>query len=195
MQDHTSVSRMSGAAFALFAVLMYHSPLRAADLLGVSFGGVLYDVNTVTGNTDDPRNSGVNGMMGITQAQDGTLYVITSFVSPDPNSLLEIDPETGNTNVVGSLSIEVNEGDLDVHPLTGVIYGIQTTLDNGLGRSLFTIDPDDGSAALIGPITNDASDFTAMAFAPDGTLYVLDTNIGGVEGTRLVTVIRAMHRS
>jgi len=188
MEHHSFASRFSSSILVTSAFFTLSAPLHAADLIGVDFGGILYDVNTSNGNTSNPRNTGVNGLMGITQSPDSVLYAITAFVSSEPNSLLEIDPETGNTNVIGSLDIKVNEGDLDVHPLTGDIYGIQTTLDTGFGRSLFTIDPDDGSADIVGPITNDASDFTAMAFAPDGTLYVLDTNIGGVGGTRLLTV-------
>ena len=75
----------------------------------------------------------------------------------------------------------IAEGDLDIDPTTGTLYGIQ---DWPAGRNLFSINPATGQATTIGTMEN--SDVSAMAFSATGTLYVLETSTD-----RLLTVNKA----
>ncbi len=140
--------------------------VRAAELLGTDFDGLLYDVSFLTGATSNPRDTGVGTLSGIALSPGGDLFAFDAAT----NILFQINMLTGSPTPVGFMGLDVTEGDLDFQPGTGILFGVQTF---GADR-LFTIDVATGSTAVVGTII-DGGDISAMAFADDGTLYALDT--------------------
>lgn len=134
----------------------------------------LYDVSTQTGMANNPRPEWSDeSLIGITFSPDGVLYAMSDHqdLGTHPNSLFTIDPATGATQFVGETGLtNIWEGDLDFHPSTGVLYGVQEFTEGT--SSLFTVDTTTGAATVIGPVF--AGDLSAMAFDASGTLYVLE---------------------
>jgi hypothetical protein len=164
---------------------------QAQRLLGNELDlGRIFDVDPVTGAATNPRNSGIVSLNGIASGPGGTLYGLSSFISPaSPNSLYRIDPRTGAATLVGRTGLSrIVEGDLTFDPRSGFLYGLANEVLPSQKGELFRIDPTTGAATVVGildpPFSEDPS---AMAFGPDGTLYVLDlASFGG----RLLTVDR-----
>lgn len=142
-------------------------PVNAAPILmGTDFDGFLYNIDSATGQADNPRNTGITTLNGIAFSPDGDLFAHESLT----NMLLRIETSTGTPTTVGPIGLDVTEGDLDFHPTTGVLYGIQTF---GADR-LYTLNTTTGQGTVVGIIVVDG-DSSAMAFDADNTLYVLDT--------------------
>ena len=142
-------------------------PVRAAELLGIDFNGVLYDVAVPAGLATNPRPTGIATASGIGFSPTGQLYVHDAAT----NHLFRVNHLTGESTQIGFLGIDVTEGDLAFHPQTGILYGAQTA---GADR-LYTIDTTTGQATIIGTII-DSGDISALAFDADGSLWALDTS-------------------
>lgn len=156
-------ARLIVAALAIAAGTA--SPIRAAELVGVDFFGMLYDISE-SGGVSNPRSTGIDTLSGIAFGPDGLLYghdAATDF-------LWRIDVATGASAPIGFIELDVTEGDLGFNPLTGVLYGVQTFGDD----RLFTLDTTTGVGTPIGTIIADG-DISAMAFDDAGNLFVLDT--------------------
>ena len=174
------------AAFASVALAPSFRPpcLAATPLLGNSVASTgapatLYDVDPATGAATNPRSLGVNSVVGITFGPGGTLYGLMTFAGTFPNSLVRIDPVTGNTTVVGATGLDnVFEGDIAFNPATGLLYGLTDTAGAADRRNLFTMNPATGAATVVGHIAG-VSDPSALAFSPAGVLYMIDNRNGG----------------
>jgi len=158
--------------------------LAQAPLLGVSFrdgnfagNAAIYDVDPLTGEATNQRQTGADVLNGIAFAPDGRLLSFTdSFGNVNGNSvgdvLVELDPATGATTVIGSLGLSTfSEGDLDFNPVTGELFGVVSSAGSS---ALITINPATGAATQVGAMP--ADDASAMAFTDDGRLFVLDTS-------------------
>lgn len=158
------------------------------QLLGVefrdgSFGGRearLFDVDTTTGAATNARFTGSTGLLGLTQAADGTLYSLTDPLAtvngqPAASQLLTIDPATGTTAVVGDIGFEIFEGDLDFNA-NGDLFGVSNT--NGVS-TLFTIDVATGAGTPVGTIPG-VSNAAGLAFDDSGSLYLVDVTVQAV---------------
>ena len=166
------------------------SPVTAVQtwpraLAGVSYGGVLYDVNLLTGAATNPRNTGISGLVGLAASASGSLYTVTTFDahSGQPNSLYRLDPATGGATLVGSLgaSISIYEGDLAVDPSNGTLYGLYAL--SGSQYRLLTINTLTGAATAVGEVPG-VFDPSAMTF-DGGTLYIIDC---GTTSSRVLRV-------
>lgn len=142
------------------------APAGAAVLLGADFGGVLYDVDTFTGDAINPRATGISTLSGIAFSPAGMLYGHDAAT----DWLHRINPQTGASVPVGFIGIDVTEGDLAFNPVSGQLFGTQSFGDD----RLYTIDLATGQGTTVGVIT-DAGDISAIAFDAAGTLYALDT--------------------
>ncbi len=142
-------------------------PVGAAELLGIDFNGVLYDVAVPAGLATNPRPTGIATASGIGFSPSGQLYVHDAAT----NHLFRVNRLTGEATEIGFLGIDVTEGDLAFHPQTGVLYGAQTA---GADR-LYTIDTNTGQATIVGTII-DSGDISGLAFDSDGSLWALDTS-------------------
>ena len=151
--------------------------LLVNGLLGVNFSGssaFLYDVNPATGATSNARNMGTIATNGLTRDSNGIFYTVTQG---GQDSLRTVNISNGLTTVVGPIGFNVSEGDLDFDPITGDLYGT-----NSSGETLMQINKATGAATTIGPIST-VVDPSAMAFDSTGTLYILESAQG-----RLLTV-------
>jgi hypothetical protein len=174
-------------------------PIRRT-LLGNDSHGVLYDIDVETGRATNPRPTEINGLAGIRFAPDGTLYGIQDELDPmTGGKLYTIDATSGAATFVGDLHLPNTfiEGDLDFHPQTGELYGLQDFFLSADGRtsrtSVFTIDTDNGRATVFGVAQSGGGDFvdlSATAFDTVGTWYAtgVDIDRGVVVGTDLLTL-------
>lgn len=147
---------------------------EAATLVGTTFGGMLYDIDLVTGAASNERSAGVANLLGIAANGLGELYGMSiSFSVPD--NLWQIDPVNGGSTLVGPTSGVPNpfEGGLAFNA-RGTLYGVQGTTSEGT-RRLFSLNTDTGAGVDIGPVVTNG-DLSALAFSPAGDLYVLDTS-------------------
>lgn len=177
-------------SFGLFASIP--STFARPMVLGVSWGGTLYDVDPVTGAATNPRSTGMN-LVDI-QFIGSTLYGLTwRGVPGDPNgnSLFRIDPITGAATLVGPTSLPADrgyivEGDLAYDPVTGILYGstFYGAADNPQSHFVFTIDPVSGAATLFGPDLGQ-TDFSGMAVDGAGRLFLTAGNFIEVTDTLL----------
>ncbi|MBX3395792.1 MAG: hypothetical protein KF841_10530 [Phycisphaerae bacterium] len=151
----------------LVALATVGSNVRAAELLGIDFDGVLYDINLTTGAATNPRPTGVPTLSGLAWSPTAGLYAHDAAT----NSLFRLNRLTGEATRIGSLGLDATEGDLAFHPLTGVLYGSQTA---GSDR-LYTIDIQSGQATVIGSVLS-GGDLSAMAFNRNGELFGIDTS-------------------
>jgi len=130
--------------------------------------------------------AGVARITGLAFGLNGFLYGSTQIAGgfpppPGPvgtSNLIRIDPNTGAlissvgiTNGTSAISIS----DLAIQPVTGLIYGIESSQDQlGLFGRLYTINPVTGLATRVG----DTGDFFgSIAFAPNGTLYMSSADL------------------
>ena len=146
-------------------------------LLAIDVNGILYDIAKVTGEAGNERYTGVGFPVGITATPDGTIYVLSSTVGgPSPNSLYEVDPRTGGSELIGVTGIPaIAEGDLAYDPLSGMLYGLMARSPSiwpPVSQGLFSIDPSTGVATAAGTLS--VSQMSAMAFNGSGDLFILD---------------------
>jgi hypothetical protein len=147
-----------------------------------NFVTTLYDINPLTGAASNPRSTGIPGAIGLVWGADGFLYTVTAGNQTE-SALYQIDPVTGNAQMIGHLGIGyVYEGDLAVNPTTGVLYGID-------GMKLFTVSFTTGAATIIANYNYTSVDYSYLGFDDAGTLYAIDDTITpGQLSTRLVTL-------
>jgi len=130
--------------------------------------------------------AGVARITGVAFGLNGFLYGTTQIAGgfpppPGPvgtSNLIRIDPNTGAlTSSVGITdgTNAISIADLAVQPVTGLIYGVESSQDQlgGFGR-LFTINPTTGVGTLVG---DTGHFFASIAFAPNGTLYMSSADL------------------
>jgi Ca2+-binding RTX toxin-like protein len=144
-------------------------------LVGNSYFGRLYDINSTTGQASNPRFIG--RFIDITYSPDAKLYGLTLTGGGSgtllSNTVYEIDPVLGTAKqVYVTPLVNVKEGDLDFDPTTGLMYGVQI---GSVFPQLFTIDVNNKISNVIGNVGNTIRDLSALAFDRTGNLYALDT--------------------
>ena len=158
----TTGTSLLAVALAITAGLS--SPTYAGMLIGSS-GGVLYDVDRVTGLASNPRETGLTGV-AITYG-NGTLYG-----SPG-RSLYTIDAVTGEAQALGELDgLEVPQTVYDMawdhvdDTLFALVHLGGTTLDQ-----LYTVDTTTLRVTEIGTLDDSTS---TIAFNHSGALFAVD---------------------
>ncbi len=151
---------------ALLAAAISPRFAHAADLLAIDFDGVLYDIDQLTGAASNPRASGVYSLSGLAFAPQHGLLAHDAAT----NNLFRLNRSNGAATNIGFIGIDVTEGDLAFDPISGQLYGTQSTG----GDRLYTINPTTGLGTIVGTIAQNA-DISGMAFDASGTLWVLDT--------------------
>lgn len=154
------------------ALTMYVGSVAIADvpLIGLTWGGELYDIDASTGAASNPRSTGDVAMIGIADTPTNSLYTISTGLAATPHALLRIDAQTGATQYSGDTGEAMAEGDLDFDPVSGMLFATHPTA----GAILLTVDTVTGQSFRVGLVPG-ASDLSAMAFTDDGSLYMLDT--------------------
>ncbi|HTF90638.1 MAG TPA: hypothetical protein VK843_19625 [Planctomycetota bacterium] len=176
-------------ALCAFAVLLccFAAPARAGTkLYATGVGGVggisgLYSIDTATGLATlewyFPAIHIYGGGLTYDPSTD-TLYA-TGVLDSDTGTsrLFAIDRFTGAVTTFPGMSttLNVSQGGLSIHPVTGVLYAVGSNA--GPGTGLFTIDKLTGAATLVGQ--NGAPCCTppwgihlyGLGFRSDGTLF------------------------
>lgn len=146
----------------------------AVQLLGVDWGGMLYDIDPGTGLASHPRDTGIGGVAGIAFSPDGVLYGLNTFDGVVESSLFTIDPATGSTTLVGQVVSNgwwISEGDLGFDPSSGRLFAVGAW---GPGEPyLIEADRWTGAASPIAAVPRDW-DLSAMAFDSRGRLFALE---------------------
>jgi len=161
------------AAAMLLLILMYPSTLKAAPMIGVSWGGDVFVIESSTGAGSPLGPSGFFDLNSLAKNSAGVLYTqgLKDFFD---SRLITIDPSTGAGTSVATLSVEDFRA-LAFSP-TDVLYGI---VNGGFGTfidSLYRIDTTTGAATLVGLTGFEA--IQGLAFSPAGILYGLDIGDG-----------------
>jgi hypothetical protein len=86
---------------------------------------------------------------------------------PYPDGLYTLNPADGTPTLIGNTGESITG--LDVHPITGVLYGT-TTPNSANPSSLVTINTTTAAVTVVGPHGLDMA-MSDLTFAPDGTLY------------------------
>jgi len=167
----------------VIALVLVTSTAHATPLLAIDFGSsssssILYDINPATGQTSNPRSTGVSLLGALAFASDGTLYALPAGSNPN---LYTINPVSGAATTVGSTGTPlVIEGGL-AFSSAGTLYGLYyPTGSPPLGpRNLLTINRSTGAATVVGAM-NGTDDPSTLTW-DNGNLYTLDTrtNFGG----------------
>jgi len=160
----------------------------AYQLLGISVNDPaigataarLFDIDTSNGTAGNARDTGLAIPIGVSRAGDGTLYTIDAV----DNVLYALDATTGNASAIGSLGLDIVEGDLDFHPATGVLYAMEP---GGGSEQIVTINTSTGQAAIVGTLSP-ADNHAGMAFDAGGTLFVYGVGISSTDTDTLYIV-------
>jgi hypothetical protein len=103
----------------------------------------------------------------------GTVTLNSTPGVPTPiDTLVNIDPLTGEQTLVGPTGAALRVRALDSDPLTGALFGTNVFDSPGV---VYEIDPTVGLATAV---ANLAVRIHAIAFAPDGTLFGVDSSNG-----------------
>lgn len=117
----------------------------------------------------------LTGLAAVGSALYASTFECSGLCVEGPSRLLQLDPTTGGALDLGIIrhgTTELSIYDLAVHPATGAIYGISTTLGPSCTGCLYTIDPKTAAATLVGAVPLQLGLPGGLAFAPDGTLYL-----------------------
>jgi Concanavalin A-like lectin/glucanases superfamily/SdrD B-like domain/FlgD Ig-like domain len=165
-------------SFVLAAWIVGGAYPSEAGLLGISesstTSSILWDINTTTGVPSNPRtvSSAPDAeILCIAFDPAGVLYGVSMGSPgdfPSAGKLYTIDPTTGSTTLVATLTQDVVvEGDIAADPTTGVLYAV-----DGTGH-LFTIDKTNGVCTSVGNLPSE--DYSAMGFDSSGKLFIWDS--------------------
>ncbi len=171
--------RLHLCAAALILVWLSNPYVHAqtGQAIGNDPDGVIYDVDLATGQASNPRLTGIPFLVDVAADEDGEVFGLTTFFTPPENSVVRIDPYTGQWTLVGATGLsDIREGDLAIHPTTGRIYGIQFLESTSGDLFLFEIDRATGAASSLVEIAS-PGDLSAMTFDVTGALLVLDTDL------------------
>ncbi|MFQ5858181.1 MAG: hypothetical protein ACE5LU_21470 [Anaerolineae bacterium] len=94
------------------------------------------------------------------------------------SQFFRLDLDSGVVEQLGPVYEKFDVEAIDIHPDTGVLYGIAGGGGNQDG-SLFVIDKDTGDLTLVGDTSTGGSrEIVSASFHPDGTLWAFQQNVG-----------------
>ena len=150
------------------------------ELYGIVLGsvaGTLYRLAPMYGDALPQASVPVANLRAIAFSTTGVLYGATTA-----GALYEIDPETGDADLVGTSTGVIYSG-LSQSPTSELFYG---SVRGVVGRDrIFLVNETNGDTTLLG-VTGDNQITPSLAFAPNGVLYGLK-GAGAVENT-LITI-------
>jgi hypothetical protein len=168
-------------------------PTRLFATRGRSVASPLYVIDPADGTTIATIGSPGYAVTGLAfHPRTGVLYGVTTSLSPSaPQSLVTIDPTTGEGSVVGSMGYTVGDITFDRR---GRLFGWAQRLGEAKRDldDLVRIDIDTGSVTVVADSGLDVVG-SGLAFGPDGRLYfagatssgdlvVLDPELGVARG-------------
>ncbi len=114
---------------------------------------------------------------GMACSNTGVMYASSANSAGTVSTLYTIDPSTGTTTVVGTITNAALIIDIAINPAHD-LYGLDL-----VNNTLVKIDPATGAGTVIGPTGFTANYAQGMAFEPvSGTLYLAAFNYGASQG-------------
>jgi hypothetical protein len=120
----------------------------------------LYSVDLGTGAATLIGPLGRGPLAGLAGDCTGALYTVVN----DTDELVEIDPQTAGSSVVGSLGIDVGGGGMDTDA-EGTLWLLDRTTVSGAPSRTYTIDSSTGAATLVAPAVT-GNNPSAIGLAP-----------------------------
>ena len=156
------VTILIAAALVITAALS--SPTYAGMLIGGSTDGTIYDVDPMTGLASNPRDTGLEPLIGLAFSPGGTLY------GADEDSLYRVSIAGGDSELLGTYGPGVVVLDFDFESAAPLIYGCgEVTYEGTAHPALYTIDPNSTQATLVG----ETAAFGSLAVDRTGRLFLL----------------------
>lgn len=171
------------AAWVIFTLSALPLQASAATILGVSWDGSVYSVDSSTGGQSSVGSSGFNGLNSLARNQAGQFYSVAGHPLFDTQStLLRINPSSGAGTSVSTLTglaagsvraLAFSSSDV----LFAIVNGGGPTAI-GVADDLYTINLSSGISTLIG--STGYTGVQALSFSADGTLFGWDVTQAGL---------------
>lgn len=147
------------------------APLAAQDMIGVSWTGSVYSLDSATGSGSLIGASGYTQVNNMAKSPSGTLYACAGYGVPC--TVIEINPTTGAGTMVSTTTVNSVRG---MSYFGNTLYLVNDSSGTGVGLDdLYKLDPVSGVATFIG-----STGFTGVQGlgAANGVLYGWDINYG-----------------
>ena len=162
----------------LLSLVAFTAPAAAQDVLGLGWGGDVYDIDLATGNSTLVGNCGFDRINAMAKAPDGTLYAMSG------GDLITIDSVTGLATYVATTNLNSVRG--LAFDASGTLYAAENPVPTAIDEEiLYTVDVATGATTLIGAMGYFG--IQGLAYA-HGTLYAFDTGNGSGFGDGLITI-------
>jgi hypothetical protein len=166
----------------IFALFLAAAAAPSQDMVGVSWGGSAYYIDSATGTGGLLGNTGYGSINSMAKAPNGTIYAMAGYGSS--NSLITINPATGAATLVGNSNLISVRG--LAFGAAGTLYAAEDTSGTGIGvDDIYTVNTTNGFATRIG--STGYSGIQGLGFA-NGTLYGWEAGSGSGFGIGLVTI-------
>lgn len=166
----------------LLSFLLALAPASAQDMVGASWSGTAYAIDSATGTSAPLGGTGFGSINSMAKSPSGVLYAMAGYGSS--NSLITIDPATGAGTLVGTTSLTSVRG--LAFDAAGTLYAANDSSGTGIGLDdIYTVDTSTAVATLVG--STGWYGIQGLAYA-GGTLYAWETGSGSGFGEGLMTV-------
>jgi len=147
------------------------APAAAQDMIGVSWTGTVYSVDSVSGTGFMIGVSGYSQVNNMAKSPSGVIYACAGYGVPC--TVVEINPTTGAGTNVSTTTLNSVRG---MAYMGSTLYAINDSSGTGVGiDDLYTLDPITGVASFIG--STGFSGVQGIASA-NGQLYGWDIGLG-----------------
>lgn len=170
-------------SFALAIIALAAPTMQAQDMIGISWTGDVYTLDSGTGTGSFLGSSGVSQQNSMAvDPLTGDIYVAGGLGSP--TSLYTIDPANGSATLAATLGLTSVRG-MAFSP-AGTLYAVNDSAAPGIGEDfLYTVNTSTGADTLI----NSTQFFGMQAMAwHNGTLYAWECGNGAGTGIGLCTI-------
>ena len=166
----------------LITLLLAPAAAPAQDMVGVSWGGTAYAIDSATGTSVALGGTGYGSVNSMAKSPSGTLYAMAG--NGGPNALITINPATGVGTLVGMTSLTSVRG--MAFDAAGTLYAANDPTVTSIGvDDLYTINTTTAAATYVG--STGYFGVQGMAYA-GGNLYAWEVGSGGGFGEGLMIV-------
>lgn len=167
---------------SLIVLVALALPAAAQDMVGISWTGSVYSVNSTTGAGAFLGASGFSSVNSMAKHPNGTLYSLAGYGVPE--TLFTINTTTGAGTAVATTTLTSARG--MAFDGAGTLYVINDSSGTGIGEDyLYTVDIATGAATLIGSTTYFG--VQGLTYA-NGQLYGWELGTGSGVGAGLITI-------
>lgn len=151
-------------------------------MVGVSWGGQAYAVDSATGVGSLLGNTGYSSINSMARSPGGTLYAMAGY--GNANNLITINPTTGLATLIGVSNLDSVRG--LAFDSAGTLWAANDSSGTGIGvDDIYTVNVSTGFATFVG--STGYAGVQGMAYA-NGQLYVWEIGSGSGFGDGLMIV-------